>query len=314
MKNKTMSKSNEAKIINVIKDKEFMSILNVNYNDIKKAIKMGIKEFKELESIVSIAFKNNVNFIDLCENLKGHNETFNESYPNYNYFDLNYKSLLVTIMEFLDENNNSIGFNVSKSDVYIYPDNISNIATDEMFTLNLDEIIDFNYIENILKEGEIMGETYSEMKKRQSDEVNKFPIKFAFSNEQFKIAMQELGLNENDTDKVTSIGFGGGFIRKDDIPKYKEMFKRHNKELKDAINSDKTGEGFIKEMFRDELNNHEYYITRDYEETFDALGLTMEDIYNNKNLQNGLEIATKEYLDACNSIIDETENEEEAET
>lgn len=148
---------------------------------------------------------------------------------------------------------------------------------------------------------------YVEMKERHQKEVNNFPIKFAFSDEQFKRAMEELGLTENDLDKVVSIG-SGGFMRKTDVKAYNEMAERQFKEFKEAIEEDKIGDGFIKEMFLYELGNHEYIITFDISDTLDAVGLTEEDIRNNNNLRTGLILAEKEYLEQY-----EEENQEEEE-
>lgn len=138
--------------------------------------------------------------------------------------------------------------------------------------------------------------SYVEMKERHQKEVNEFPMNFAFSDEQFKRAMEELGLTENDLDKVVSIG-AGGFIRKADVKAYKEMGERQYKEFREAIEKDKVGDGFIKEMFLYELANHEYIITREIDDTLDALGLTDNDIRNNNNLRTGLLLAEKEYLE-----------------
>lgn len=138
--------------------------------------------------------------------------------------------------------------------------------------------------------------SYVEMKERHQKEVNEFPMKFAFSDEQFKKAMEELGLTEKDVDKVIGIG-AGGFIKKTDVNDYKEMGKRQFKEFWKAIQEDKIGDGFIKEMFLYELANHEYIITREIEDTLDALGLTDNDIRNNNNLRTGLLLAEKEYLE-----------------
>ena len=52
------------------------------------------------------------------------------------------------------------------------------------------------------------------------------------------------------------------------------MLARHRKELEDAISSDKTGKGFIFDMFLQELENHEYSYTGDVQEALDALGIT----------------------------------------
>ena len=141
-----MLNDNEKEILNAIQDKEYMSCISANFNDIKNAINFGIKEFNELENIVKVASKNKESFQNLCQRLQGHNEVFNEKYPNYNYFDLNYKSLLVTVKEKLNKDNDFSQFTVLKTGVYIYPDNISTISADEICILDLDQEIDFEKI------------------------------------------------------------------------------------------------------------------------------------------------------------------------
>ena len=81
--------------------------------------------------------------------------------------------------------------------------------------------------------------------------------------------MQKFGLTIDDKDKILSLGCGC-FIRKSDETAFDEMFKRHKQEMQDAIASDKTGDGFIYDMFIYELANHEYCITYDLEETLNA--------------------------------------------
>ena len=82
----------------------------------------------------------------MCKILKGHNEFFDAIYPEHNYFDLNYKSILVTIIQPIDENNNEKEIQLFKDEVYIYPDNISPFDTDEIFILNFNENIDLEEI------------------------------------------------------------------------------------------------------------------------------------------------------------------------
>jgi hypothetical protein len=135
-----------------------------------------------------------------------------------------------------------------------------------------------------------MANKYLELKNKMQKEVDSFPMVFAFSNQQFKEAMEKLGLTENDTDKVFSIG-GGGFIRKTDSKAFGEMFDRHEKEMQAEIDNDKTGEGFIKDMFYYELCNHEYSYTRDIESTLDALDLHYEEILASEKLSHGLRLA-----------------------
>lgn len=152
-----MLNSNEKEILNCIQDEKYMNCIGANFDDIETAIKLGINEFNELEEIINVAFKNKENFQSLSKRLKGHNENFSGSYPEYNYFDLNYKSLLVTVKEKLDKNNTTINYHVMKSDVFIYPDNISKSGVDEMCVLNLEEPIDFEKVRS-----ELENERYQE--------------------------------------------------------------------------------------------------------------------------------------------------------
>lgn len=140
---------------------------------------------------------------------------------------------------------------------------------------------------------------YQIIKEKHQKEFDEFPVAFAFSDEQFKEGMKKLGLNENDIDKVYSIG-NGGFIKKTDAKAFNEMFKRFDEEMQKAIENDKDGTGFIKDMFYYELGNHEYICTYELDETLDALDLTIEEIEQSESLRKGLQLARKEYLDEYN--------------
>ncbi len=140
---------------------------------------------------------------------------------------------------------------------------------------------------------------YEEIKNKHQKRVNDFPLGFAFSNKQFKDMMEKWGLDENDTDKIYSIG-GGGFIRKSDLEEYNKMWTEIRKEEKDLIEQDKTGEGYIKDMFLYELENHEYGYTHELEDTLNALELTYDQVMENPTLKHGLELARKEILDKEN--------------
>ena len=144
---------------------------------------------------------------------------------------------------------------------------------------------------------------YVAMKKRHQKEVDSFPIYFAFSNEQFEKIMERLGLSgdkrsENYYGKrLVKIG-AGGFVLKEDSSKFVDMFKRHKKELDSMIADDKTGEGFIYQMFRYELNNHEYGYTGETEDTLEALGFSQEQIEADPRLSAGLELACRSIEEA----------------
>ena len=138
----------EEKIIKTIKDRNYLNKLNISPTDVVTAVKLALKEFNELKEIVNEANSYSKSLEDLCRDLKGHNGEFNNKYPLNNFFDVNYKSLLVTITQDIDESNNKSIIELSKLGVYIYPDNITNIPVDEIFMLDFYDEIDFKKIEN----------------------------------------------------------------------------------------------------------------------------------------------------------------------
>jgi len=138
---------------------------------------------------------------------------------------------------------------------------------------------------------------YLVLKDKHQKEVNEFPFFFAFSEEQFNKGMEKFGLKPDETDKICSLGIASGFLLKTDAERCEQMFARHEKEMKDAIAADSTGEGFIFEMFNCELANHEYVVGRDVDSTLDALGLKPEDIAKDPRLQHGLKLAKKRQIE-----------------
>ena len=141
---------------------------------------------------------------------------------------------------------------------------------------------------------------YRKLKDKHQEEINNFPMFFAFSNKQFEEGMKTLGLEPNETDKIYKLGGTGGFYRKSDSKTLHDMFDRHEKEMAAAIAADETGDGFIYDMFNYELANHEYGYTRDCGPAFDALGLTVEQIRSDKRMIHGLNKARKEQVEWYN--------------
>ncbi len=134
---------------------------------------------------------------------------------------------------------------------------------------------------------------YAELKNKLQKEFDEFPFGFAFSNEQFEKMKEELGVKDNS--ELISIG-AGGFIRKTDEKALDELINGKEKRMQEAIAEDKTGEGFIKDMFLYELANHEYCITYELDDTLYALDLTLEEIEKDPRLKLGLQLAKNEYL------------------
>ena len=140
-------------------------------------------------------------------------------------------------------------------------------------------------------------ESYEAMQKRHQQEVNAFPMKWAFNNRQLEQGMRELGLNPSQTNEIVGIG-GGGFIRRSDRQAFIDMFKRQNAEQKAALAAQKTGDEYAYQMFLHELGNHEYVITGDLSDTLDACGLSAEQINNAPKLRRALARAIKDYMEA----------------
>lgn len=141
-----------------------------------------------------------------------------------------------------------------------------------------------------------MSNLYLTLKQKHSEDVNGFPMFFAFSDKQFNEALEKWGIPRKKASEALTRIPGGGFVRKEDGPKLLNMLNRHEQEMKDAMNHEETGKTFIYEMFRYELANHEYGYTRDVEPTLDALGLTWDEVKNNPKLAAGLEKARMDLL------------------
>jgi len=142
---------------------------------------------------------------------------------------------------------------------------------------------------------------YDVMRQHQRIEYNNFPLHFAFGEEQIERKFAELGLDrEKDLDKIVVIPHTGGFMLKKDRDAFLDMNKRHSEEFQNAIAEDKTGDGFILDMFISELSNNEF----GYDEemavhgALRTLGLTLKQICENKALNFGFEKAKKTLREA----------------
>lgn len=118
-------------------------------------------------------------------------------------------------------------------------------------------------------------ETYRTLKDRQAKELNEFEgMFFAFNKEQFTEGMAKIGLTPEDKDKISYMGVGGGYIRKDRLKDFSAMFARFDSELKEMRKSEKE---LLKALVY-ELQNHEFCITLDPTEALQVLGISKEDI------------------------------------
>ncbi len=137
---------------------------------------------------------------------------------------------------------------------------------------------------------------YLKLKNKHQQEVNDFPMFFAFSDKQFEEGMKRFGLKPTDTDKIYKLGSTGGFYRKSDAKALRDMLDRHSQEMDEAIKND---DDFVYSMFSYELGNHEYCITYDPEPTLCACGLDVDDLAKNERLLQLFKKAKADYLESC---------------
>lgn len=127
----------EDEIIKKMKDVELLDLLKITDMDILRMVQIAEEELAELKKIIK---SKNLDFEELCNEFGGHNLFIDKNNENENYFDLNYKSLLVTIREKDGE------YYVVEKGVYIYADNVSNVDIDEILVIDMDKQIDYDYI------------------------------------------------------------------------------------------------------------------------------------------------------------------------
>lgn len=95
---------------------------------------------------------------------------------------------------------------------------------------------------------------YEEWKSIRQSEFNNLPIFYAFSDRQFKAAMEKRGLTENDTDQIYALGLGGYYLKKD-ADAIRDWFNKPN-ELPELMKDFDFAVG----AFYYEMCNHEYGI------------------------------------------------------
>ena len=136
---------------------------------------------------------------------------------------------------------------------------------------------------------------YLELRKRQEQAITDFDgIFYAFNKNQFEEGMIKVGLNMDDTKEILSLG-AGGYIVKDKRKQFERIFEHYSKTLKEQLKK----KDFLLDALTYELQNHEFCITYSFEQTFDALGITLDDI---KELEFGMEVlneAKNKALECC---------------
>lgn len=142
-----------------------------------------------------------------------------------------------------------------------------------------------------------MKETYLELRQRQQHEFNMLPLKFAYSDEQFKKGMKELGFDPTDTDKVIKIYGDPTFCRKEDVDKIHDFIERSSKELEEAFQD----YDFVVDAFQCELDDHSYAFTGNWragtEAIADALGMDPKEMLKDSFYQSALREAMERIVE-----------------
>ena len=97
---------------------------------------------------------------------------------------------------------------------------------------------------------------YLDLQKRQQQELEDFPITYAFNKEQLERALEKLGATREEC--VTYMNHGD-VMKRTDVPAFKAMLKRHTEEIHEALKD----EEFAEAAFLYEMDNHEYAINWD---------------------------------------------------
>ena len=95
---------------------------------------------------------------------------------------------------------------------------------------------------------------YLDLQEKHREELNAFPIAYAFNDEQLKEALEKLGATKEEC--VTVFGHGD-IVKKTDAKQFLAMLKRHTDEVKEKL---KTDSDFALAAFLYEMDNHEYAI------------------------------------------------------
>lgn len=108
-------------------------------------------------------------------------------------------------------------------------------------------------------------QAYLDLINKHREELNNFPIAYAFNDKQLEEALEKLGAKSKD-ECVTIFGHGD-IVKKENAKPFVKMLERHSKEVKDAMLAD---EEFAEAAFLYEMDNHEYAIN--YDGDGDVLG------------------------------------------
>ena len=115
-------------------------------------------------------------------------------------------------------------------------------------------------------------QAYVELIEKHREELNAFPVAYAFNKKQLEEALVKLGAKK---EECVTVFEHGDIMKKEDAPKFLEMLKRHTDEVKAAMRDEDFAEG----AFLYEMDNHEYAINWDGDDdVLRCFGMDFDDL------------------------------------
>ena len=129
---------------------------------------------------------------------------------------------------------------------------------------------------------------YLDLQKKHQEELEEFPIAYAFNDKQLQEALEKLGATK---EECVTVFNHGDIVKRTDAKALVKMLERQTKEMKDKLKDDPE---FAYEAFLYEMDNHEYAINLSGDEdVLDCLNLTwdmirkwgLQTVYNQARIQ-----------------------------
>ena len=147
---------------------------------------------------------------------------------------------------------------------------------------------------------------YIDWKEHKKEQIKQFDFGFFWNyndQDQYQNMMNKWNLNpESDFCKITRINHFT-FLPEKEAVKYYNLLNQQKSEFYQYIKNDKSGYGFIKDMFLANLWNSKYLYEHDLNKIFILCDLELE-MMKQENVKNGFISALTSYLDA-NDVIEE---------
>lgn len=117
-------------------------------------------------------------------------------------------------------------------------------------------------------------QAYLDLLDKQREELNNFPIAYAFNEKQLEEALVKLGAKSSK--ECVTVFNHGDIVKKENAKPFLNMLERHSQEIKDLITNDKD---IAEAAFLYEMDNHEYAINWDGDEdVLNCFGMDFDDL------------------------------------